>query len=93
MARRASNPPTLDLHDMTKTWSNPRNADDAAPGEVTNGGLTYAELCKLYDVGRDWTDMSVKLPRLDRAAYRAPEFGATCGECFVQKSVSGDCMC
>lgn len=78
---------------MTKTWSRPTGADDAAPGEITNGGLTYAELCKLYDVGRDWTDTKKKLPRVDKMEYRTPEFGRTCNTCFVQVSVSGDCMC
>lgn len=93
MARRASNPPSEHLHDMVATWSRPTAREDSAPGEVTNGGLSYSEMCKLYGVGNDWTDMSVKLPRLDRMEYRAPEFGATCGVCFIQRSVSGACMC
>ena len=93
MARRASNPPTPHLHDMVATWSVSRGGEDAAPGEITSGGLTYTELCKLHDVGRDWTDTKKKLPRVDKMAYREPTFGATCKSCYVQKSVSGDCMC
>ena len=78
---------------MTKTWSVSRGGEDAAPGEVTSGGLTYAELCKLHNVGRDWTDTKKRLPRVDKMKYNAPDFGRTCKSCFVQVSVSGDCMC
>lgn len=92
MARRASNPPSPHLHDMTKTWSQSRGGQDAAPGEITTGGLSYAELCKLHDVGRDWTDTKKKLPN-NKMVVPTPKVGRVCRTCYTHRAVNGDCMC
>ena len=96
MARRASNPPTKDLHDMTKTWSMPRGGQDAAPGESLPGAR-YSELLDLFD-GKVHTkktqDYSEAAPAVWPAGLEPSDhWGHTCGECFVQVSRSGDCMC
>lgn len=92
MSRRSSTAPSPHLHAMTATWSKPVDTDGEAPGEVTSGGLTYVELCKLHDVGRDWTDTKKKLPN-EKMRVPVPKVGPTCKVCFVAKAVNGDCMC
>lgn len=81
MSRRTSHAPSPHLHNSVRTFVHGPGGADTAISE-SQVQLTYAELCRLHDVGNDWTDTSVKLPKA--APKRTIEMGLVCPDCFVQ---------
>ena len=84
MSRRTSHAPSPHLHHSGRTFVHGPGGADTAISEA-QVQLTYAELCKLHDVGRDWTDTKKKVERVDKTATRpTPDMGLVCPDCFVQ---------
>lgn len=82
MSRRTSHAPSPRLHNSRRTFVHGPGGRDGVVSE-SQVQLTYAELCKLHNVGNDWTDTSVKLPKAAKARP-APTMGLVCPDCFVQ---------
>lgn len=84
MSRRTSHAPSPHLHNSRRTFVHGPGGADTAISE-SRVQLTYAELCRLHDVGNDWTDTEKRVPRVDATATRpAPEMGLVCPDCYVQ---------